>query len=109
MVVKMFLSVIYYQVEDMHQLSTVGSQHDRGSLVKIYFFCLFFLVYFFLSVFSLLFFCNIFLCAGLVTHSVSVSACGSVITIDSSSEPQLCNPMWPGLSVMGDEKIVTGQ
>lgn len=29
MVVKMFLSVIYYQVEDMHQLPTVGSQHGQ--------------------------------------------------------------------------------
>ena len=29
MVVKMFLSVIYYQVEDMHQLPTVGSHHGQ--------------------------------------------------------------------------------
>ena len=35
----MFLSVIYYQVEDMHQLPTVGSHHGQpgvtGGLVKI--------------------------------------------------------------------------
>ena len=58
-----------------------------------------------------LFFCLFFLQYFSVTLSVSVSACGSVITIDSSSElsPQLCNPMWPGLSVIRDGQIVTGQ
>ena len=88
----------------MHQLSTVGSQHDRGSLVKIYFFLPVFSRLFFLSVFFARFFLQYFSVSRLVTHSVSVSACGSVITIDSSSEPQLCNPMWPGLSVIRDDE-----
>ena len=56
MVVKMFLSVIYYQVEDMHQLSTVGSQHGQpgltGSLVKIHIFLPVFSRLFFLQYFS---------------------------------------------------------
>ena len=46
----------------MHQLSTVGSQHDRGSLVKIYFFLTVFSRLFFSAVFFRLFFSAVFFC-----------------------------------------------
>ena len=115
MVIKMFLSVIYYQVKDMHHLSTVGSQHgqterraacwSRYRLIFLPYFC------------DPHYLARAHVATSDTLHTPHVEPGDrwivdivDIVDIDSPAQPQLCNPMWPGLSVIqDDDEIISSQ